>query len=324
MRRREGVPHVLDRPRRRRRPDRPRVMLLGRDDALERLLRDRRARPARHAHGSGRDRQDDPRPRAPSIGCAPMAARRGSSMPCTSIGPPTSCPRSSPALELAPGPVSDQVGARRLPRPGARRGWSSTTSRTSSRTTSRRCSMHGSRRHPALHILATSRIPIGGSPARCRSASRASTLPSGRCPRTPSRRRPPVPSSCSGRGRSGEPLDIDEASARELAAILRLLDGMPLAIELAAGRTRVLALGDLRRRLGDPTTLEGPRDADPRHRSLVDGPGVVDRPARPRSSAPCSMPPPCARVRSTSRCSRRSRRTRRLCPRSTCWCPRVS
>ena len=120
---------------------------------------------------------------------------------------------------------------------------------------------------PGLHILATSRIPVGAA-GEVQVRVPGLDLPREDLPDA-------VAASPAGalflqRAREvGEPLDIDEASARELAAILRLLDGMPLAIELAAGRTRVLALGDLRRRLGDPTTLEGPRDADPRHRSLV-------------------------------------------------------
>ena len=121
---------------------------------------------------------------------------------------------------------------------------------------------------PGLHILATSRVPVGAAgevqvrvpgldlPINDRPGDRR-----GVC------RRCPVPSAGAGDRAAARPRR--RVRRRELAGILRLLDGMPLAIELAAGRTRVLTLADLRRRLDDPSTLEGPRDTDPRHRSLM-------------------------------------------------------
>jgi predicted ATPase len=55
-----------------------------------------------------------------------------------------------------------------------------------------------------------------------------------------------------------------------LAAICRRLDGIPLAIELAAVRARILGLSDLLARLERPLELlaVGPRDAPPRHQAL--------------------------------------------------------
>ena len=48
---------------------------------------------------------------------------------------------------------------------------------------------------------------------------------------------------------SGRLHDIDTATAADIAAVLRRLDGLPLALELAAARTRVLSPGELLGRL---------------------------------------------------------------------------
>ncbi|HEU0244776.1 MAG TPA: LuxR C-terminal-related transcriptional regulator [Candidatus Limnocylindrales bacterium] len=64
---------------------------------------------------------------------------------------------------------------------------------------------------------------------------------------------------------------LDVATAGDLADLLHRLDGMPLAIELAAGRSRILSPGALLRRLDDPAVvstrdlLEG---EEARHTSL--------------------------------------------------------
>lgn len=57
-----------------------------------------------------------------------------------------------------------------------------------------------------------------------------------------------------------------------VARIVRRLDGLPLAIELAAARTRLLMPRDLLARLDDSLDLlaDGPRDLPPRQRSLRD------------------------------------------------------
>jgi predicted ATPase/DNA-binding CsgD family transcriptional regulator len=61
-------------------------------------------------------------------------------------------------------------------------------------------------------------------------------------------------------------------NAPVIAAICERTDGVPLAIELAAARTSVLSLTDLRDRLSHQLTIlrGGPRDQPPRLRSMVD------------------------------------------------------
>ena len=67
--------------------------------------------------------------------------------------------------------------------------------------------------------------------------------------------------------RPGFALSVD--SARAVAEICRRLDGLPLAIELAAARIRILSPGELLRRLGHRLVLEGgTRDLPERQRTL--------------------------------------------------------
>ncbi|MGW4892992.1 AfsR/SARP family transcriptional regulator [Kitasatospora sp. NPDC004240] len=63
---------------------------------------------------------------------------------------------------------------------------------------------------------------------------------------------------------------VDEATAPLVVGICRELDGIPLAIELAAARTRSLTPGQIAARLGDRFRLltGGDRTALPRHRTL--------------------------------------------------------
>jgi predicted ATPase len=73
------------------------------------------------------------------------------------------------------------------------------------------------------------------------------------------------------RARSANPdfvLDGDNAAA--VAEICRRLDGLPLAVELAAAHTRALPAADLAARLADRFGLPAGsgRGVDPRHRTL--------------------------------------------------------
>ncbi|MFF7212870.1 ATP-binding protein [Streptomyces sp. NPDC008238] len=62
-----------------------------------------------------------------------------------------------------------------------------------------------------------------------------------------------------------------ELPADAVAELCRHLDGLPLAVELAAARVRVLSVPEIARRLGDRFTLlrGGSRDAPERHRTLL-------------------------------------------------------
>src|SRR5215471_6284416 len=65
--------------------------------------------------------------------------------------------------------------------------------------------------------------------------------------------------------------ELDTASAPEVARVCGRLDGLPLAIELAAARAKLLAPGEILERLErDPNLLpSGPRDAPARQRTLA-------------------------------------------------------
>jgi serine/threonine protein kinase len=63
---------------------------------------------------------------------------------------------------------------------------------------------------------------------------------------------------------------MDEEQLRTISEICTRLDGLPLAIELAAARTRLFSLGTLKTRLGTPLSVlvGGPRDLHQRHHTM--------------------------------------------------------
>ncbi|MFG3341566.1 BTAD domain-containing putative transcriptional regulator [Glycomyces sp. NPDC048151] len=73
------------------------------------------------------------------------------------------------------------------------------------------------------------------------------------------------------RARQSDPaFTVDEANADTVLQVCAALDGLPLAIELAAARLRAMSLQDLAARLDDRFGLlaKGPRTAEPRQRTL--------------------------------------------------------
>lgn len=69
---------------------------------------------------------------------------------------------------------------------------------------------------------------------------------------------------------AGAEVDVDEASAPLLATLVRRLDGLPLALELAATVVPALGLAEVASRLGDRFWLLGGRRGGPaRHRTLA-------------------------------------------------------
>ncbi len=74
---------------------------------------------------------------------------------------------------------------------------------------------------------------------------------------------------------AGAAADWDEAAAAEIRALVAEVDGLPLAIELAAARARALSPARLRERLSARfALLAAPRGANPRHvtlRAAIDG-----------------------------------------------------
>nr|WP_055506713.1 BTAD domain-containing putative transcriptional regulator [Nonomuraea pusilla] len=63
---------------------------------------------------------------------------------------------------------------------------------------------------------------------------------------------------------------VDDGNAADVLRVCRALDGLPLAIELAAARLRALPVAELAARLDDAFALlsRGSRTAEPRHRTL--------------------------------------------------------
>jgi predicted ATPase/DNA-binding SARP family transcriptional activator len=122
---------------------------------------------------------------------------------------------------------------------------------------------------PALRIITTSREPLGifgeslivvpplGQPAADASAEEANAFPSVRL--------------FADRAAAVRPdFVVDDVNVGDVIEIVRRLDGLPLAIELAAARTRSLPVGEIASRLSDRFRLltGGSRTALPRHRTL--------------------------------------------------------
>jgi len=160
---------------------------------------------------------------------------------------------------------------------------------------------------PGLRVVATSRQPLGIS------EEQVLPVPPLACPAGPEPAA--VQRSAAGRlfldrARAASPrFRLDEAAAAHVADICRHLDGLPLAIELAAPRVRTLDLATLAESLTRHLRLlERPAGAG-RHRSLAWAPQGNWRPgARPRRPVTGTRPMPGGRSAGCTPTATRRRR----------------
>ena len=122
---------------------------------------------------------------------------------------------------------------------------------------------------PRLRILATSREPLGFTGETLWPVDPLALPPADADPSTALTF--PAVRLLADRARAVRPgLTVDETTAPAMVHVCRALDGMPLAIELAAARLRTMSLDQLAARLDDRFRLltGGSRMALPRHQTL--------------------------------------------------------
>jgi predicted ATPase/DNA-binding CsgD family transcriptional regulator len=119
-------------------------------------------------------------------------------------------------------------------------------------------------RCPGVRLLATSRVPLGISAEHVVPVAPLGTEP------PPGGGDPDAVALFRERAAAGGGWDCAAVPPDDLARLCARLDGLPLAIELAALRTRSLTVAELEAGLADRFELlrGGPRDLHPRHRSL--------------------------------------------------------
>ncbi|RSM66171.1 AfsR family transcriptional regulator [Amycolatopsis sp. WAC 01376] len=122
---------------------------------------------------------------------------------------------------------------------------------------------------PALRVLATSREPLGITGEVVSPVPRLAVPPPG----TPPGRSLEFAAVrlFADRAQAGDPgFAVDDATAGDVQRVCAALDGLPLAIELAAARVRTLTVGEIASRLDDRFGLlsRGSRVAESRHRTL--------------------------------------------------------
>ena len=124
---------------------------------------------------------------------------------------------------------------------------------------------------PSLKVLATSRAPLRLS-AECEFPVPPLALPEANAPPAPAALlASPAVALFSARARAVRPdFTLTVENATDVTAICRRLDALPLAIELAAARVRVLSPAALLARLGQSLNVlsGGPRDAPARQQTL--------------------------------------------------------
>ena len=127
---------------------------------------------------------------------------------------------------------------------------------------------------PGLRVLATSREPLGITGEQLAPVPRLAVPPPGTSA-AQALGFPAVRLFADRAAASDPAFVVDETTIGDVQHICAALDGLPLAIELAAARVRSLEVGDIAARLDDRFRLlaRGARTAEARHRSLR---GVVE------------------------------------------------
>ncbi len=126
-------------------------------------------------------------------------------------------------------------------------------------------------RCPSLHVLATSREPLGITGEVLVPVEPLAMPKDGAGIAPATAKRSAAVRLFADRAESVQPaFEVDESTVRDVVAICRALDGMPLAIELAAARLRSLTTGQIADRLDDRFRLLGVGGgaALPRHKTL--------------------------------------------------------
>jgi predicted ATPase/DNA-binding SARP family transcriptional activator len=124
-------------------------------------------------------------------------------------------------------------------------------------------------RCPNATVLATSREPLG-VPGEVRFAVAPLGVPDPADDPDQVRRAAAVELFCDRARALDRSFDPDDGDVVAIGGICRRLDGLPLAVELAAARTTTLSVPEIADRLGDHLGLltGGPRTADARHRTI--------------------------------------------------------
>jgi predicted ATPase/transcriptional regulator with XRE-family HTH domain len=123
---------------------------------------------------------------------------------------------------------------------------------------------------PVVRVLATSREPLGVPGELVRPVSPLPVPPSDEEPAARTLRSWPATRLFLDRAEDAVPdFTVDDSTAASIAQVCRGLDGLPLAIELAAARMNALSAGQLALDLdASLRTAAGPRTAPVRHRTL--------------------------------------------------------
>ncbi|HEY3707789.1 MAG TPA: BTAD domain-containing putative transcriptional regulator [Amycolatopsis sp.] len=127
---------------------------------------------------------------------------------------------------------------------------------------------------PGLRVLATSREPLGITGEQLAPVPRLAVPPPG-TPAAEALGFPAVRLFADRAAASDPAFRVDDGTIGDVQHICAALDGLPLALELAAARVRTLPVGEIAARLDDRFRLlaRGSRTAEARHRSLR---GVVE------------------------------------------------